>query len=82
MQGAGIFTNDLIVVDSSKEPLSGDIVVAQVQGDFTVKTYRKVGKKIYLLPANPDYEPLEITEAMEAVVWGVVTYVLHKPSRS
>lgn len=79
MVQAGIFHNDLIVVDSSKNPHNGDIVVAEVDGGFTVKTYRQEGERIFLVPANPDYDPIEVTEAMEAVVWGVVTYALHKP---
>ena len=80
MKEAGIFHNDLIVVDSAKDPRSGDIVVAEVNGGFTVKTFRQEGTRVFLVPANPDYDPLEITPEMDTVVWGVVTFVLHKPN--
>jgi DNA polymerase V len=82
MKDAGIFHNDLIIVDSSHDPQQGDIVVAEVNGGFTVKTYHKEHGHIFLLPANPDYDPIEVTKEMDAVVWGVVTYVLHKPSHA
>lgn len=56
---------------------SGRIVIAVVNGELTVKRLHKRQGKLYLLPENPHYPTLEITEAMEFQVWGVVTTVIH-----
>ncbi len=78
MQGAGIFSGDLLVVDRSAPPLDGKIVIAFIDGEFTVKRLEKKGKKLRLLPENPRFSPIEITGEMEMVVWGVVTGVVRK----
>jgi DNA polymerase V len=79
MRNAGIFNSDILVVDRSKTPQKGDIVVACVDTEFTVKRYSKKGRKVMLMPENPNFKPIELKEGMEAYVWGVVTYVIHKP---
>lgn len=79
MRNAGIFNSDILVVDRSKTPQKGDIVVACVDTEFTVKRYSKKGRKVMLMPENPKFKPIELKEGMEAYVWGVVTYVIHKP---
>jgi DNA polymerase V len=79
MKNAGIFNNDILVVDRSKTPQTGDIIVACVDTEFTVKRYSKQGHRVKLLPENPKFAPIELKEGMEAYVWGVVTYVIHKP---
>jgi len=77
MIGAGIHPGDLLLVDRSLEPRSSRVVIAVVNGELTVKRlYRRRGQ-LYLVPENPEYETLEITEAMEFQVWGVVTTVIH-----
>lgn len=78
MNGAGILAGDMVVVDKSLDPRSGDIVVAAVDGDFTLKHLRRDGQKAWLIAANPDYPPIALHEASDAVIWGVVTYVIHK----
>lgn len=79
MIGAGIHPDDLLVVDRSEEVKTGKIVIAVINGELTVKRMKKSREGIQLLPENPAYTPLLITPEMEFQVWGVVTYVIHKP---
>lgn len=79
MKNAGIFDNDILVIDRSKTPQNNDIVVACVDTEFTVKRFNKQNNKIRLLPANENYKPIELSEGSEAYLWGVVTYVIHQP---
>lgn len=73
MVGAGIFDGDLIVVDRSLEVVSGDIVVAILNGEFSIKRFRRSETNIELLPENPKYRKITLTEDMELEIWGVVT---------
>lgn len=79
MQNVGIFNNDILVVDRSKEAKDNDIVVAVIDGEFTVKRYKILSGKAFLYPENPEFSPIEISEETEARIWGKVTYVIHKP---
>jgi DNA polymerase V len=78
MTGASIASGDIVVVDKSLEPRSGDIVVAAVEGEFTLKRLKKQGSQAWLLAENPDYPPIALHEATDASIWGVVTYIVHK----
>lgn len=78
MVGAGIVHGDIVAVDKSLDPKTGDIVVAAVDGDFTLKHLRRQGQQAWLVAANPDYPPIALHEATDAVIWGVVTFVIHK----
>lgn len=79
MAGAGVNSGDIVVVDKSLNPKSGDIVVAAVDGDFTLKYLRRESPtKAWLVAAHPDYPPLALHEAADAQLWGVVTYVIHQ----
>ena len=77
MLGAGIHDGDLLVVDRSKEPVSGKVVIAVVDGELTVKRLAKKNGRVLLLAENPDYPDLDITDREDASIWGVVTYVIH-----
>lgn len=77
---AGIFPGDLLIVDRSKPPKHRDIVLAFYEGAFTVKRYCVEANRIWLQPENPDFEPLPITFHTDCRIWGVVTYIIHKPS--
>ena len=87
MVNADIRSGDIAIVDRSLEAKSGDIILAVVDGDFTIKRLEKVESKVVdglrlepkvrLLPENSDFEPIEITENMVFQVWGVVTYTIH-----
>lgn len=78
MAGAGIRNGDLLVVDRAKEASDGDIVIAVVDGELTVKRLYRRGGHLRLLPENPCYHPIEFKEGQELVVWGVVTSFIHR----
>ncbi len=77
MVGAGIHHNDLLVVDRSLTAHDKSIVIAIVNGEFTVKRLRKFDDRLILQPENPAYKPLIIQSGMDFEVWGVVTSVIH-----
>ncbi|MDX9754175.1 MAG: translesion error-prone DNA polymerase V autoproteolytic subunit [bacterium] len=77
MIGAGIHHGDLLIVDRSIEAEAGHILIAVVDGEMVVKRLAKIRNRLFLLPENSNYPPLEIKEGMELLVWGVVTYVIH-----
>lgn len=73
MVGAGIFNGDLLVVDKGLDAQSGDIVVAVVDGEFTVKYLHWEGSATILRPANARYKDIVLQDGQELQVWGVVT---------
>ncbi len=78
MKNAGIFHEDILIVDRSKTATSDQIVLAILNGEFTVKRISISGKNVYLVPENPEFSPLMIKEGDDFEVWGVVTYIIHK----
>ncbi len=76
MVGAGIEDGDILVVDRSERARNGDIIIAAINGEFTVKRLEKFGERVRLLPENPAYSPLEIVPGMDADFFGVVTSVV------
>lgn len=78
MIDAQIHTGDLLVVDRSLDPTDGRIVVAVVDGEFTVKRLVKEKGLVYLKAENRKYPPMKVTTEMDFQVWGVVTWVIHK----
>lgn len=76
MEGAGIFSGDILAVDRSLEARSGNIVIAVVFDELTVKRLLIKNGVYFLVAENEDYEPLQITEEMESTIWGVVTHSL------
>jgi DNA polymerase V len=81
MIGAGIHDGDLLVVDRALKPASGDIVIAVVNGELTLKRLHIDAGKVWLLPENPDFKPLEITEEIGLHIWGVVHSTVHTLKR-
>ena len=77
MIGAGINSGDILIVDRSLEPKDKKVVVAIVNGEFTVKRISKKGNKLLLLAENDKYAPIEIKEGMDFEIWGVVVHVIH-----
>ena len=78
MKDAGIQSGDVMLVDRAIEPENRSIVLAVIDSEFTVKRVNVSEKKLYLMPENENFTPIEITEEMDFKVWGVVTYVIHK----
>ena len=77
MTGAGVHDGDLLIVDRSKEPVSGKVVIAVLDGELTVKRLRIQRGKYTLEPENDNYPVLKITKDNEFEVWGVVTNAIH-----
>ena len=77
MIGAGIHSGDILVVDRSLKVISGNIVVAILDGEFTVKRFLIRHHKIILAAENDSYENIFIKEGMDFEIWGVVTTVIH-----
>jgi len=78
MRGAGIHQGDIVVVDRALTARSGNVIVALLNGEFTLKRLYVKNNMLYLVPANPCYTAIRIVEGMEFQVWGVVTYCIHK----
>ena len=78
MQNAGILSGDVMVVDRSLEPKNNTIVLAVLDGEFTVKRIQKKREELFLNPENKDFKPIKVTEEMNFQVWGVVTHIIHK----
>jgi len=77
MMEADIHSGDILVVDRSRDAKDGCVVVAVLDGEFTVKQLRYRDEQVLLLPANRKYRPIVITPDRDFQVWGVVTYVIH-----
>ena len=78
MKDAGIQSGDIMIVDKSLQPKNRSIVLAVIDGEFTVKRVNINNRQLYLMPENSDFSPIKITEEMDFKVWGVVTYIIHK----
>lgn len=78
MRDAGIHTGDILVVDRSLTPSDRRIVVAMIDGEFTVKRFRKLEGKVFLEAANERFSRIELSGDQELVIWGVVAFVIHQ----
>lgn len=80
MRDAGILDGDIVVIDRSLEPRNGDFIAAFVDGEYTLKEYRfdEQNQCALLIPHNPNFETIRVTAANTFIVWGVVTYAIHK----
>ena len=81
MSGAGISDGDLLVVDRSLRPADGDVIIASVDGDFTVKTYRRDKDSVRLEPANSAYPVIRLHPGQELDYFGKVTACIHRFAR-
>lgn len=75
-----IRSGDLLVIDRSQTVRNGDIILAIVDGEFTVKRFLKSEKSIRLLPENHKYPPIEIKDENRFELWGVVMHIIHSPT--
>lgn len=78
MIGAGIDDGDILVIDKSIEPQDGKIAVCFIDGEFTVKRIKVLDNSLLLLPENTMFQPIEITQENNFIIWGIVTYVVKK----
>ncbi|UJB33745.1 LexA family transcriptional regulator [Chromobacterium sp. Beijing] len=78
MHGAGIDEGDLLVVDKGLAAHHGDIVIAVIDGEFTVKRLHSRGGRCALIAENPAYPPITLHPGQELQVWGVVTGAVKK----
>jgi DNA polymerase V len=76
MKDIGISDGDLLVIDKSIKPANDHIAVCYLDGEFTIKRIVIENSKCWLVPANKDYESLEVQEHNDFLVWGIVTYVI------
>lgn len=80
---ARVEEGDILVIDKSLYPSDGDMVVAFIDGEFTLKFIHfepddTAPDKIWLMPANDAYQPIIVTPDNDFLVWGVVTYTIKK----
>lgn len=78
MLGAGIYPGDKLIVDRSIDPKHGDVVVAVIDSEHTVKTLYKRNHKIELRPENPNFPIITFKNGQELNIFGVVTHTIHK----
>lgn len=78
MINAAICDGDILVIDRARKARQNSIVLALLNEEFTVKRLQKQGATILLIPENPAYEPIRITDEMDFQIWGVVTYCIHR----
>lgn len=76
MIDAGIFEGDKVIVRKKSDPKSGDIVLANVDGEYTLKIFRRNGQDVYLEPANKNYDVIKAKDSME--IFGIVTGSVRK----
>ncbi len=76
MKDLGINDGDLLVVDKSLEPTNGKIAVCYIDGEFTVKRIKITKGVCWLVPANDNYNPIQVTEDNDFLVWGIVIHVI------
>lgn len=76
MKDAGIVHGDLVVINRARKPVSGDIVLALLDGEFTIKRYFDRGHYRVLRPENPAYKEIIVTQDRQFEVWGVVRRVI------
>lgn len=77
MRDAGIYDGDLLIVDRSIDVRVGHVVIAVLDGELTVKRLGLIDGRHWLLPENPDFQPIKMNPESDIHLWGVVTNVIH-----
>ncbi len=78
MVQAGIHHGDILIIDRSIDARNSDIIIAVLHVEFTVKRLSIVKDTLFLIPHNPRYSPMKISDDMDFEIWGVVTYSIRK----
>jgi DNA polymerase V len=81
MLNAGIADGDLLIVDRAIEARDGDIVIAVIFGELTVKRIRRRAGRLLLEPDNAAYPAIDVPPEADLFVWGIVTHSIHRTSR-
>lgn len=80
MIDAGIYSGDIVIVDkSNRNPSPHEVAVCELNGEYTLKRFVKRDGTGWLIPANPEFPEIKVTEADRFSIWGTVTYIIHKP---
>ena len=77
MKEAGIFDNDVLIVDRSLKLAEGKIILAILNGELLVRRFHKNFSSAFLIPENSRYKNINLAEFSDFTVWGIVTYVIH-----
>lgn len=77
MREAGMFDNDILIVDRSLKLTSGKIIVAVLNGELMVRRFHKNFSSAFLIPENPRYKTINLAEFSDFQLWGVVVYSIH-----
>lgn len=72
----GIEPGDILIIDRSIEPDSGDLAVCCIDGEFTLKRIKLEKNRVWLIPSNEMFDPILVTPENEFSVWGVVTHTI------
>lgn len=78
MTGIGIFAGDIAVVDRAVTATDGAIILGILDGEFTIKRYRRKGRAVWLESANPAFAPMPLSEERAFEVWGVVRHAIRR----
>jgi DNA polymerase V len=78
MNGAGVFADDLLIIDRSIEAKPGHVILALIFGQFTLKRYQCLNGKTFLLPENNEYKTISVTPETNFKIIGVLTFNIHK----
>ena len=78
MKDAGIHDKDILIIDKSLEPTDGKIAVCIIDGEFVLKRLKVDKLGIWLMPANPLFKPIRVSEFQDFEIWGIVTYSIQK----
>jgi DNA polymerase V len=77
MINAGVFDNDVLIVDRSLKLANGKVIVAVLNGELLIRRYHKNFSSAFLIPENDRYKTINLAEFSDFALWGVVTYVIH-----
>jgi len=78
MVDSGIHDGDILIIDRSIKARNGDVIIAMLHGEFTVKQVSIMNGDMFLIPRNPQYVPIKISSEIDFDIWGVVTYSIRK----
>lgn len=81
MKDAGLDDGDILVIDKSLEPRTGDMAVCYIDGEFTIKYIQLDADVIWLIPANEAYKAIKVKPDNDFMIWGIVTYSIKNHNR-